>query len=363
MKKFIYKLLIVINFIAIIPLLISYLSAYVSPAKISTIALFGLGYPYFLVVNLVFILYWLYRKRWAFLFSLVALLIGWNFAGRIFQININNEQKISGEEFSLFCYNVRYFDKYHWSNHEETATKMVNLINEKQADIVCLQEIASNSRLGMRQHPQMKKLTGNKHVHVDYARIRSVHKTNGIATLSRFPIVGKGVIQFDGSTNVAIYSDLKINTEIVRIYNLHLQSVKLDPREYTLLDSLTTGNQEKKLQEAEYILAQLVEAYKVRAGQADLVASHIESSPYPVIVCGDFNDSPVSYAYQTISDNLIDAFIESGSGTSNTYNGKFPSFRIDFILHSDRIHSFDYNRKKVKLSDHYPIACKMVLMP
>ena len=91
--------------------------------------------------------------------------------------------------------------------------------------------------------------------------------------------------------------------------------------------------------------------------QVDDVSQHINNSPYPVIVCGDFNDTPVSYTYHQLSKNLNDAFVESGKGINYTYSGILPVFRIDYILYDDFFKSHDYNVNKIKISDHYPVSC------
>lgn len=361
MKKFLYQLIIIINFAVIIPLLLSYLAIYVSPEKAGFISLLGLAYPYLLVLNLIFTFYWMYRKRWAFLYSLAVIALGWTFVSRTIQINFNNEIRIDGQKFSLISYNVRNFDKYNWSGDDDAPDKIARFISDENADIVCLQEFASNNKTKIRHHPQLKKLTKKRNIHVEYAKNSAGRKTAGIITITRFPIINKGTIRFDDSNNITIYSDLKINKDTVRVFNLHLQSVNIDPKEYSMLDSLDFSNREQNMKEAEDILGHLKTAFMIRAAQAEKVAAQIEKSPYPVIVCGDFNDSPVSYAYQKIRGNLQDAFIESGFGLSNTYRGKFPSVRIDYILHSERIFSSDYKRSKIKLSDHYPIECEFAI--
>jgi len=98
-------------------------------------------------------------------------------------------------------------------------------------------------------------------------------------------------------------------------------------------------------------------AYIKRAEQVDSISAHINNCPHPVIVCGDFNDTPVSYAYRKLTRGLKDAFITTGKGLGNTYLGIFPSFRIDYILHSLDFVPLIFEKVNVELSDHYPIIC------
>ena len=361
MKNFIYRILLLINVLVIVPMLLGYLSVYVNPEKVWWLAMFGLGYPYLLVINVLFAVFWMYKKRWAFLYSLLVILIGWSFLGRTFQLVVSNSEHVSGSPFNLLSYNVRYFDKFNWTDDLETPAKIGRFLEEKNADIICLQEISSNNRIQVKRHPQLKSVVKGNRYFADFAKSPKGYKATGMITISKFPIVGKGTIQFDNSSNLAIYTDHKINTDTLRVFNVHLQSIHLDIREYSMFDSLNLKNREQNLREAEDILGHLHRGFVRRAEQALLVNEAIEKSPHPVVVCGDFNDSPVSYAYQKIRGNLNDAFIESGAGISNTYRGKFPSFRIDYILHSERLHSSKYEKHKVKLSDHYPVSCQFTV--
>ena len=127
------------------------------------------------------------------------------------------------------------------------------------------------------------------------------------------------------------------------------------------MDTLKLEYNEKQMIGIRRIILRVRDAFKTRSQQVNAVAEHIKKSPHPVIVCGDFNDSPVSYSYQTMRDNLKDAYIESGNGIGYTYRGKFPSYRIDYILYNPLLRSYDYQSPKIELSDHYPVICRFIL--
>jgi endonuclease/exonuclease/phosphatase family metal-dependent hydrolase len=146
-----------------------------------------------------------------------------------------------------------------------------------------------------------------------------------------------------------------IDQDTFRVYNCHLQSVNLDSEQYQILDSLKFRYDDEQIAEIRDISGRLRDAFIKRAAQADIIKADISTCPHPVIVCGDFNDTPVSYTYRTIRDGLLDAFSESGWGLGRTYNGEFPSFRIDYILHSESIEALYFSREKIMLSDHFPI--------
>lgn len=337
-------------------MLVAYVSVYITPEKLWFPALFGLAYPYLLFINFLFVIFWMYHKKWVFLFSLLTIILGWNYLKETFQINFNNIEHAQTENFKLLTYNIRLLDKYNWSNDKNTSQNLLDFVEENNADIICLQEVPGN-KYKKPDKRILKKLLKRRNFYYS----SGIKSNVGVLTISKYPIINKGTISFGASSNVAIFTDLKIDYDTIRVYNLHLQSIYLDPSKYKLLDSLNFNRQERNLKEAGDILSHLKNAYKLRAQQADKIARHIEQSPFAVVVAGDFNDTPISYSYHKIRGELNDAFIESGSGISNTYIGKFPSFRIDYILHSDRLISSDYEVKHVKYSDHYPLFCNFGL--
>lgn len=151
-----------------------------------------------------------------------------------------------------------------------------------------------------------------------------------------------------------------IHGDTVRVYNVHLQSIHLSNVDYKFVDDIMNNKKTEELENSKNILRRLKRAFIKRSSQSDLVAEHIQNCPYSTIVCGDFNDTPASYSYNNIAQNLKDAFVESGTGFGKTYIGKFPSFRIDYILHSDKYKSYNFRTIRQKLSDHFPLTCYLV---
>jgi endonuclease/exonuclease/phosphatase family metal-dependent hydrolase len=168
---------------------------------------------------------------------------------------------------------------------------------------------------------------------------------------TKFPIVNTGKIEFENTKgNCVQWVDVKIKNETFRIYNVHLQSIKFDERDYDIMK--LNGNNDTIINKAESIMLKMKEAWQVRAKQAELLKDHIESCPHKIILCGDFNDTPISYTYNTVVGNLKDAFIESGSGFSQTYSGRMPSFRIDYILADKSFDIYNYELGDKYWSDH-----------
>ena len=140
-----------------------------------------------------------------------------------------------------------------------------------------------------------------------------------------------------------------------------MQSIRFNKNNYSFITNSKALKDDERLKEIKDISFRLRDAFIKRASQAEIISKHIRNSPYPVVVCGDFNDVPVSYSYRTMKKNLNDSFVEAGKGIGTTYMGKFPSFRIDFIFHSKEIKCLNFDIPNVKLSDHFPVTSKFVL--
>ena len=203
-------------------------------------------------------------------------------------------------------------------------------------------------------------IKGKYYSHIHYT-IENRNFNYGIATFSKYPIVNRGVINFRNSSNSSIYTDVVINSDTVRIFNNHLQSIRFNKNNYTFITNSKALKDDERLKEIKDISFRLRDAFIKRASQANILSKHIQNSPFPVIVTGDFNDVPVSYSYKRMKQGLNDSFIEAGKGIRRTYMGKFPSFRIDFILHSDEIKCVNFDIPNVRLSDHYPVTSEFVL--
>jgi endonuclease/exonuclease/phosphatase family metal-dependent hydrolase len=363
-KTWLYKFIVLLNWMVALLLLVSSLASFINPAFAWIIALIGIAYPYILVVNLIFILYWLLVFDRAILISLAVILAGYPVLRNHFQFTWSAAPPLrEANTFKFLSFNTRLFDVYGWTDRIDTRTRIFNLIKKEAPQILCIQEFyTSTSRSGFNSLDSLKALQQSPYAHVAYTATKWGTDHWGIATFSSYPIIRKGNIMFNEKTNnICIYSDIKVNQDTIRVYNIHFQSNRFRKEDYEFLDK--PDEQKDKLLASKNILNKIKLASVKRSKQVDAVASHIESSPYPVIICGDFNDPPSSYTYNRISGDLKDAFVESGTGFGNTYNGLIPLLRIDYILHSPRIRSADFQTVKQNLSDHFPITCKMEISP
>lgn len=354
-----------LNILAALALLLAYLAAFINPAKFLWPALFGLAYPYILLVNLLFLFYYIIRLKPTLLISLLVILLGWNNLMNLVPIHLEKDtppESLSSDAFlKVLSYNVRSFNIYKHSKAIDAREEIFRFLSKEDADIICLQEYFTTPNPGHREEDLDRTLTATPYKSVYYGYIRPNRSAWGIATYSKYPIIKRSRIPFSNTTNVAMYTDIKILDDTIRIFNLHLQSIKLRERNYDFMGDLKLKYTDEQMEGFRDIGAHLKQAFILRAEQANVIANYITQSPYPVILMGDFNDTPVSYAYRKIKKGLHDAFRESGRGFGNTYAGELPSFRIDYILYSDPFRSHDFKRTKIKSSDHYPVRTYLYL--
>ncbi len=358
MRSLIRNIFLIINLILVILLLLSYLSVYISPETAWIFPFFGLAYPYILLMNLIFVIFWIVFRKWYFLLSLLIILAGWGPLKKLVQFSAKKHPvEVRQDSFRVLTYNVRLFNYYQWEKDTGVRRKMMDYIHAEAPSVVCFQEFLTLPGGNITLAGIKKEMRDLPYSHVHYTH-RIPGKTNfGLATYSKYPIIHKGFIEYEQSLNGVIYSDMVMLQDTVRIYNCHLQSVRLKQDYNNVIDSFIFNYDQRHLNEVKSISLKLRDAYIKRAYQAEILSRHIQASPYPVIVCGDFNDTPFSYSYYKISRNLRDAFVASGSGIGSTYRQNFAPIRIDYILYSPALSSSRFLNKKTEWSDHYPVLC------
>jgi endonuclease/exonuclease/phosphatase family metal-dependent hydrolase len=350
------------NHLAVAALLISYLAPHVSPENFWFIAFFGLAYPLIVFANLVFVLYWFIQMRWQGLYSLIAILCGISLLHRFVQLDGTGTPSNGTRHIKVMSFNVKVFDLYNWSHNKETRNKIFDLIHSEEPAIACFQEFFHRDSSEFSNTDSLQKQNQWKYSHVQYTTtVKRIHHW-GVATFSRYPVVGKGQVDFGArGNNICIYTDLLIDKDTIRVYNMHLQSIGFSKADYKFAEDVQNDRPTEEIENSKNIIRRLKRAFIKRSRQADLVAQSIQSSPYPVIVCGDFNDPPSSYTYSSIAQDLKDAFIESGFGLGKSYTGAFPSFRIDYILHDPAFTSLQFRTIREELSDHFPLVTVLEL--
>ena len=312
-------------------LLLSYVLPYVAPKTFSILSVLSLAVPILIILNILFVIYWLLKVKKQFLLSLVVLLIGFNYVGSLYKFS-NSKDVADDNNLSIMNYNVRLFNLYEWIEEKNVETSIENLIKSEQPDVLSLQEYHPHKNVNLSQFKyKFEKLEGSK---VKY----------GQAIFSNYPIINTGSVDFPNTANNAIYADIVKNEDTVRIYNIHLQS-----------SHINTDVENLKKEDSERLLKVLSTTFEMQQDQAEMFINHKNKCSYKTIVTGDFNNTAYSYVYRQIKGDFQDTFEVAGNGFGRTFDFKFFPTRIDFIL-ADK--SFEVNGFKCydeKLSDHYPI--------
>ena len=350
---------ILINLLLALFLLFSAYSSNVDPQDAVLPAFFGLAFPFILLGNFLFLFLWLLVRKKLALISLLAIIFSYKALNNFFQFNL--PPGASENSISLMSYNVRLFDLYNWSENKQTRDKIFDQLSGQNADIYCFQEFYHTDIKGaFETRDTLVTFLSATNYREAYTHELRGEQYFGVATFSRYPIVNTGVIRFENDdNNICLFTDHQIGDDIVRVYNLHIASIRFSYDDYKFVESIDKQSEEEFEKGARTIYSRLADAFIKRSEQSKKILEHIETSPYPVIVAGDFNDSPNSYCYQLFSSKLTDSFKEAGLGIGKTYIGSFPSFRIDYIFHSNELEAKEYRTLNEEFSDHHAIISKM----
>jgi endonuclease/exonuclease/phosphatase family metal-dependent hydrolase len=360
---FLRRLMLTINILAVLALLCAYAGYYISPARYWIFAFFGLAYPYILGVNLFFVLVWLlFWKRYIWI-SIVVILLGSNHLLTMVQYRKHPAKDLAKGSIKIVSYNVHsLYEIQKTGKKGRMLSKVTDFLVQQNPDILCIQEFFLRSEDSLLV---LRKFTGGLHTSYyslkNYVEMKNSRKIFALATFSRWPIIRIGHLRLKDRNTFAVYTDLAMGGDTVRVYNIHLESIRFGRNDYSFYAQLTdqTHEQDDKFSISDgvfNILSKLKKAFVIRANQVDLLELDIAHSPYPVLICGDFNDTPVSYTYQRLTSGMHDAFCKAGHGLfGSTYAGSFPSFRIDYILYDDAFTANAYSKSNIGLSDHYPV--------
>lgn len=358
-----------LNLLALIVLALSVLACYSNPNSFWQISFIGFAFPFALAANFFFLLIWLWKRDKFGWLPLFAIVLCWSFIRSSFGLNYfstNEEQGIK-----LLTWNVKNFDLYNWSGNKNTRGKMMDLIRRENPSIICLQEFYSDNNkilgnvsyladsLGYKNYFFVPVAEKTKQPKSDIQRIKwnneALHQQWGVAIFSKYEILGTGRIDFPNSKfNSGVYADLKINGKKIRVYSAHLESVHLHKEDYYTIEDIE-DNQKPDWLSVKNILRKMKLATTKRAEQAQVLKQALDDYCCEQILCGDFNDVPVSFTSHTLRENFQDAFVEKGKGFGATFLSRLSLFRIDYALFSEHFKIHSYRSVHEKLSDHYPV--------
>jgi endonuclease/exonuclease/phosphatase family metal-dependent hydrolase len=340
---------------------------FLNAGKYWFIAILGLLFPVlFFVMCGFFIGGIITRSKWSLL-SLAAILISWQQISVAFSLHTKKSFDISNgaNNLRVLSWNVSSWDEPNKEKNGGSSYREAMLleVEKSQADVLCFQEfLESKNRASFDYNiPIVEKMGYPYHYYVPTEN-DDKNFAVGIVIFSKYPIANTGIFDFGNRWDVQqlIYADIQYGNQKIRVFTIHLQSVRFGPNEYQTLHEIKQSKKEG-FKESKTIISKLKRGYKYRSLQADIVSDFVEKSPYPVILCGDFNDVPNSYTYFKVRGNMQDAFIQKGSGIGRTFRFISPTLRIDYIFADKKFNITQFDRITVPYSDHYGIIADMSL--
>ncbi len=361
--SWIRKLLVFLNILAVLLLLSAYAALFTDPRTFWPLAFAGLAYPVILVVNLGFILIWLVTWKRVIFLSLVTVLAGWTQLTTLVPLRLTSPKTTGTGNLGIITYNVHGFN-YPNAESSEVQHQVAAFLKGETPLVVCMQEFKPRGASTLKGFGDE---VGLPHFYQkNYLEYRDRQVTYGLVIYSRNPVLQTGFLR-DGRERVfAVWADVSDGTTTYRVYNCHLVSVRFGAKDYTFYEDLkhqSTENLEIK-EGVLNIFQKLKRAFIMRSGQVESLLGSVRKSPFPVILAGDLNDTPFSYTYHQLTRNLSDAYREAGKGwAGNTFAGHLPSYRIDYILHSEKMKAVRYVRHGAGFSDHYPVSATLSAKP
>lgn len=341
------KFMFFFNIVLTVLTFLAYVLPFLAPKLFPFLSVLTLIMPLFLILNALFFIYWAFQFKKQIFLSGLVLLIGITFINKFYKFSATNLPE-SENDFKVMSYNVRLFNLFEWIDVNDVPEKIQDFINSQNPDILCIQEFSSSSEkidLRVYKHKYLLK-SGNK--------IKTAQ-----AIFSKFPIIHKGDILFPNSNNNAIFVDIKKGNDTIRLYNIHLESLKISPDVSEINDDVNEIDQSK----TEKIVKQISSAFEAQQIQSDLIKSHKASCKFPIIICGDMNNSAYSYVYRSIRGTLNDTFEEAGQYFGQTFNFKYYPARIDYIFADKKIKVKSFtNFSDFKFSDHTPIISRLEIV-
>ncbi len=343
--KYVMMMFLVLQMIATVFTIVALFGGNVSPVGNSARAMLVYILPILIFLNILLLVYWIIRRKWFFaLVPIITIACCIPYIGTIYQFRFGNGEKTQ-RGLKIATYNVAMF------NRETSGFMAQDILAEmrrQKVDILCLQEY--NEISGDKK---------NSNSYKEYFPYMAVGRED-MVIYSRYPITGKKTILFEDTNNSAMWADIDVKGNDIRVFNVHLQTTGING---TLHQAAKLSSQHhdvttNKLLDAIY--GNYTWGLMFRSGQAITVANEKRESQLPVILCGDFNDVPYSFVYNTMLGDMVDGFKECGKGWMYTFRGK-KAVRIDYIFHDAALKGVEYYKSELTYSDHYPVFMKIRL--
>ncbi|MCB7479773.1 endonuclease/exonuclease/phosphatase family protein [Christiangramia sediminis] len=336
------KFIFVLNSLAATALLFSYLLPLIPPKSFPLLSVLSLGVPVLIILNALFLIYWLLRIKRQLFLSLIILLLGYNYVTSFVRFSGSETDEKGVADFSLMSYNVRMFNAYEWSPRKDLPEKITDFIKEQNPDILCVQEHYIGAAELADVYPY------------EFVKLKGKNAEFGSAIFSKYPIINQASLDFpQNGNNNAIYTDIVIDKkDTVRVFNVHFQSLNIKP-----------GINDLQKEDSKKLLGRIGYGFSLQQEQAEMLLEEVNKSPYKTIIAGDFNNTSFSYIYDLIEQDgrFNDAFLEAGSGFGKSFKLNYFPLRIDFLLIQNNMEITEFNKFDVDYSDHYPVLTKIGL--
>ncbi|OKL42167.1 endonuclease/exonuclease/phosphatase family protein [Pontibacter flavimaris] len=359
----------ILNTLVVLWMLVGVLCLQVPPSTFWPAGFVAFSLPGALVLNFLFLLYWVLRRSWLLVLPLSAFMLAWSYYARLVTINFGEEVPEGAKTLQVMSYNVHVFNAYDKivEGVPQVSTDMIDWVAEHPADVFCLQEFYS--RVNSLEYNNFNRIGTRygKYKYVSTLETDKVKANLGVVIFSKYPILIGGTIHFNNSyrqsANRAAWADINVKGDTVRVYAVHLQSMSIKSEDIENTYS-AIGDEASFKKESRNLARRLRSGFISRAAQVQQLLEHVQASPYPVIVCGDFNDIPFSYTYNELAKALQNAHEKAGNGVGATYNGPLPFLRIDNQFYSQGLEAYNFQTHyEMGLSDHFPISATYVLQP
>ncbi|WP_162127543.1 endonuclease/exonuclease/phosphatase family protein [Flavobacterium phycosphaerae] len=337
------KIVFACNIVVTVLTFVAYILPFLAPKMFPLLSVLTLILPLFLILNGLFFIYWLLQVKRQVILSGLVLLLGITFISKFYKFSSNDIER-EEKDFTVMSYNVRLFNLFDWIKDRNVGDAILTFINEQNPDVLCIQEYSENAKVDLRAYKYKAIFMEGNHI-----------KT-GQAIFSKFPIFNQGDFKIPEAGNNVIYADIKKGKDTIRVYNIHLQSIKISPDVNEIQEHVDAINQSKSQQ----VFKRIRDAFKKQEQQAEILVKHKKECHYPLIICGDMNNSPFSYIYRNIKGDLHDCFEEAGNGFGQTYKFKYYPARIDYIFADKKMKIKSFTSfSQFENSDHFPIMTRL----
>ena len=366
LRKVSKKIFIVTNIAAAIAFLLVFCTVFLNPGRYWYISILGIGFPFIVLALAAFIFFWwFFKSRWAFL-SIATLLLGWGQVHALFGFHLfaSFDTAKPADALRVMQWNVSRLDQMNPKRPGGSFRKpILAFIKKMNPDVLCMQEfLESNNPREFDENIPYFTDTLKYPYHFfarDHRRWDGVYE-HGVIIFSKYPVLDTLRIRYSGPDSLRaaeslIHTDIDVNGRRIRVFATHLQSLRFDGNDYSTIKNITHG-EEASVNKSKGIFKKFEQAYFLRSKQAELVRREMDESPYPKILCGDFNDVPNSFTYFKVKGDCNDAFLKSGFGIGRSYASLSPTLRIDFILADKKLEVLQFKKTKLIYSDHYPLV-------